>query len=196
MMAEPTPKRPSKKKIIMARSAELFRTRGYSATSMRDIADAVGIEAASLYNHISAKTDLLREIIFGIASHCNEHLEELRQSPKTPGEKIEELIRFHVRLMINRYDEYSVMTRDWNHLNETHLPEFARQRRSYVQQMEQIVSDGIASGEFKGNIDKKLAVMTLFSSLNWMPQWYDPSGKIDPQLGSQLADMLVNGLKK
>jgi hypothetical protein len=39
--------------------------------------------------------------------------------------------------------------------------------------------------------------MTLFSSLNWMPQWYDPSATIEPTaLGLQLADMLVNGLKK
>lgn len=194
-MAEPTPKRPSKKKIIMARSAELFRTRGYSATSMRDIADAVGIEAASLYNHISAKTDLLREIIFGIASHCNEHLEELQQSPKTPGEKIEELIRFHVRLMINRYDEYSVMTRDWNHLNETHLPEFARQRRSYVQQMEQIVSDGIASGEFK-NIIPYVAVLNILSAVMGLEFWHRSLKRhSDQEMENHIVAHLTLGLK-
>ena len=55
----------------------------------------------------------------------------------------------------------------------------------------------IYSGEFKENIDKKLAVMTLFSSLNWMPQWYDPKSNIVPEgLGQQLSDMLVMGLKK
>ena len=60
-----------------------------------------------------------------------------------------------------------------------------------------IIEEGTRTGEFKDTIDKKLAVMTLFSSLNWMPMWYDPASKIDPQnLGQQLADMLVNGLKK
>ncbi|MFY8037621.1 MAG: hypothetical protein ACOVMQ_10670 [Cyclobacteriaceae bacterium] len=39
--------------------------------------------------------------------------------------------------------------------------------------------------------------MTLFSSLNWMPMWYDPEGDVVPtDLGEQLSDMLVNGLKK
>jgi TetR/AcrR family transcriptional regulator, cholesterol catabolism regulator len=55
----------------------------------------------------------------------------------------------------------------------------------------------VKQGEFKDSIDRKLAVMTLFSSLNWMPMWYDPTSAIDPnELGKQLADMLVNGLKK
>ena len=60
-----------------------------------------------------------------------------------------------------------------------------------------MIEEGTRNGEFKETIDKKLAVMTLFSSLNWMPMWYDPYSKIDPQnLGQQLADMLVNGIRK
>lgn len=194
-MAETAPKRPNKKKLIVARSAELFRTRGYSATSMRDIADAVGVEAASLYNHIRAKTDLLREIIFGIANHCNEHLEELQQSPKTPGEKIEELIRFHVRLMINRYDEYSVMTHDWNHLTETHLHEFAQQRRNYVQQMESIVSAGIATGEFK-NIIPYVAVLNILSAVMGLEFWHRSLKRhTDTEMENHIVTHLTLGLK-
>jgi len=60
-----------------------------------------------------------------------------------------------------------------------------------------MIEEGVAKGEFKSSIDKKLAVMTLFSSLNWMPMWYDPDAAIEPEdLGRQLADMLVNGLRK
>ena len=60
-----------------------------------------------------------------------------------------------------------------------------------------MIEAGMESGEFKKSIDKKLAVMTLFSSLNWMPLWYDPNSAIEPAtLGKQLSDMLVNGLKQ
>ena len=68
---------------------------------------------------------------------------------------------------------------------------------NYINRFKDIIEEGIDSGEFKENIDKKLAVMTLFSSLNWMPLWYDTHNNIVPaDLGQQLADMLVNGLKK
>ena len=78
-----------------------------------------------------------------------------------------------------------------------HLFEWADHIPYYINRFKAIIEEGASKGEFKDSIDKKLAVMTLFSSLNWMPMWYDPASKIDPtQLGHQLADMLVNGLKK
>lgn len=189
------PKRTNKRKLIIARSAELFRTRGYSATSMRDIADAVGMEAASLYNHIKAKTDLLREIIFGIAGHCNEHLDTLQQSPKTPGEKIEEVIRFHVRLMVNRYDEYCVMTHDWNHLPEEQLQEFATQRRRYVQQLEEIVARGIATGEFR-NITPYVVVLNILSAVMGLEFWQRSLKRYsDKEMEDNIVLHLTGGLK-
>jgi hypothetical protein len=70
-------------------------------------------------------------------------------------------------------------------------------RINYINRFKAIIEAGVKSGEFKSNIDVKLAVMTLFSSFNWMPQWYEPGGVIDSlELGRQLNDMLVNGLKK
>jgi hypothetical protein len=70
-------------------------------------------------------------------------------------------------------------------------------RINYINRFKNIIQQGVERGEFKETIDRKLAVMTLFSSLNWMPLWYDPNSAIDPtELGKQLADMLVNGLKK
>jgi hypothetical protein len=83
------------------------------------------------------------------------------------------------------------------HLSQPFLRDFLLLRINYINRFKKIIEDGVKSGEFKDSIDRKLAVMTLFSSLNWMPMWYDPDGTIDPlQLGLQLADMLVNGLKK
>lgn len=194
-MADAVPKRTNKRKLIVARSAELFRTRGYSATSMRDIADAVGMEAASLYNHIKAKTDLLREIIFGIAGHCNEHLDTLQQSQKTPAEKIEEVIRFHVRLMVNRFDEYSVMTQDWNHLPDEMLQEFAGQRRKYVQQLEEIVARGIAAGEFK-NITPYVVVLNILSAVMGLEFWQRSLKKYsDKEMEDNIVLHLTGGLK-
>jgi hypothetical protein len=83
------------------------------------------------------------------------------------------------------------------HLSQPSLRDFLLLRINYINRFKTILEEGVAKGEFKNTIDKKLAVMTLFSSLNWMPMWYDPDAAIEPEaLGRQLADMLVNGLKQ
>jgi AcrR family transcriptional regulator len=78
----------------------MFREKGFPATSMRDLAEAVGLEAASLYNHIQSKSEILQEIIFQTANDCNVHLNNLVDNSITNNKKIESLIRFHVKMMI------------------------------------------------------------------------------------------------
>ena len=69
--------KPTKRDIILSTSAKLFRERGYSATSMRDIANAVGIKAASLYNHISSKQDILKDLLMHIANSFVDGITEI-----------------------------------------------------------------------------------------------------------------------
>ncbi|RYF93648.1 MAG: TetR/AcrR family transcriptional regulator, partial [Chitinophagaceae bacterium] len=63
----------TRKDVIIAKAARLFREKGYSASSMRDLAEEVGVEAASLYNHISSKAEILQEICFKVANKFMSH---------------------------------------------------------------------------------------------------------------------------
>ena len=63
-----TEKNGSRKDVIVRKAATLFREKGYKAASMRDLAEAVGVEAASLYNHIRSKSELLHELVFSVAN--------------------------------------------------------------------------------------------------------------------------------
>ena len=67
----------SKKEFILLKASAMFREKGFPATSMRDLAESVGIEAASLYNHIQSKSEILQEIVFRMANECNVHMENL-----------------------------------------------------------------------------------------------------------------------
>src|SRR6185436_5477573 len=107
-----TRKKASKKEFILKKAAQMFREKGFAATSMRDLAEAVGIEAASLYNHIQSKSEILQEIIFRTANDCNVHLDNLDNDNMSSLKKIESLIRFHVHMMLNRFDDYCVMIND------------------------------------------------------------------------------------
>ena len=187
----------SRKEQVIRRAAELFREKGYVASSMRDLAQKMGIEAASLYSHIRSKEEILQSLCFDMATEFRKSLEEVEKQNISASEKLRKGIIGHVQVMARDLTASAVFMNEHRHLSQPYLRDFLLLRINYINRFKAIIEDGMRSGEFKNNIDKKLAVMTLFSSLNWMPQWYDPASTIEPvALGLQLADMLVNGLKK
>lgn len=187
----------SRKEQVIRKAAELFREKGYAAASMRDLAQMLGIEAASLYSHIKSKEEILRTLCFDMAAEFRASLVEVEQQNVNASEKLRRGIIGHIQVMARDLTASAVFMNEHRHLSQPYLRDFLLLRINYINRFKKIIEDGMKSGEFKNTIDKKLAVMTLFSSLNWMPMWYDPVGTIEPvELGLQLADMLVNGLKK
>lgn len=187
----------SRKEQVIRSAAELFREKGYAASSMRDLAQKLGIEAASLYSHIKSKEEILQHLCFDMAAEFRKSLMEVEKKNVSASEKLKLGIIGHIQVMAKDLTASAVFMNEHRHLSQPFLREFLLLRINYINRFKTIIEEGARTGEFKDTIDKKLAVMTLFSSLNWMPMWYDPSSKIDPQnLGQQLADMLVNGLRK
>ncbi|MBX2915587.1 MAG: TetR family transcriptional regulator [Cyclobacteriaceae bacterium] len=187
----------SRKEQVIRSAAELFREKGYAASSMRDLAQKLGIEAASLYSHIKSKEEILQHLCFDMAAEFRKSLAEVEKKEVTASEKLKLGIIGHIQVMAKDLTASAVFMNEHRHLSQPYLRDFLLLRINYINRFKSIIEVGAKQGEFKDSIDKKLAVMTLFSSLNWMPMWYDPSSKIVPQdLGQQLADMLVNGLKK
>ncbi len=185
----------SRKEQVIRTAAELFKERGYAATSMRDLAHALGIEAASLYSHIKSKEEILQSLCFEMADLFRHSLAEVEQQDISYSLKLRKGILGHIEVMAKDLTASAVFMNEHRHLSDQHLKRFLLLRINYINRFKNIIEGGIASGEFQ-KLDTKLAVMTLFSSLNWMPNWYDPSGIIDPiELGNQLADMLIEGLK-
>lgn len=187
----------TRKEQVIRKAAELFREKGYAASSMRDLAQKLGIEAASLYSHIKSKEEILQSLCFDMATEFRKSLDEVERQKGPASEKLRRGIVGHIQVMAKDLTASAVFMNEHRHMSQPFLREFLLLRINYINRFKDIIEEGINSGEFKDSIDKKLAVMTLFSSLNWMPQWYDPHGNIVPiDLGQKLADMLVNGMKK
>ncbi|MFM7854300.1 MAG: TetR/AcrR family transcriptional regulator [Flammeovirgaceae bacterium] len=187
----------SRKEQVIRSAAQLFREKGYAASSMRDLAQKLGIEAASLYSHIKSKEEILQSLCFDMATEFRKSLKEVESKKASASEKLKLGIIGHIQVMAKDLVASAVFMNEHRHLSQPYLRDFLLLRINYINRFKDIIEEGINKGEFKENIDKKLAVMTLFSSLNWMPMWYDPHSNIIPSdIGQQLADMLVTGLKK
>jgi AcrR family transcriptional regulator len=187
----------SRKEQVIRSAAQLFREKGYAASSMRDLAQKLGIEAASLYSHIKSKEEILQSLCFDMATEFRRSLQEVESKKVSASEKLKLGIIGHIQVMAKDLVASAVFMNEHRHLSQPYLRDFLLLRINYINRFKDIIEEGINKGEFKENIDKKLAVMTLFSSLNWMPMWYDPHSNVMPaDIGQQLADMLVTGLKK
>jgi len=195
-MAKAQRKKASKKELIVQKAASMFREKGFPATSMRDLAESVGIEAASLYNHIQSKSEILQEIIFRISEDCYKNLDEFDNAGLTSLQKIESAIRFHIQMMIHRFEDYHVMINEWIHLEAQPLSDFITQRRNYVQRLEGFISDGIAAKEIKP-ILPYVAVLTILSAVRGLEFWHRSQKSYTPEeLEENMVAYLIGGLKR
>src|SRR5258705_12304136 len=194
-MAKAQRKKASKKDLIVQKAASMFREKGFPATSMRDLDESVGIEAASLYNHIQSKYEILQQIIFRISDDCNKHLAELDNAGLSNIQKIESVIRFHIQMMFNRFEDYHVMINEWIHLEQQPLAEFITQRRRYVQRLENFISEGIAANEIKP-ILPYVAVLTILSAVRGLEFWHRSQKNYSPaELEENMVTYLIGGLR-
>lgn len=189
-----TDKNISRKDVIVTKAATLFREKGFKAASMRDLAEAVGVEAASLYNHIKSKTELLHELCFSVANRFLQKIDEVEAEKITAIEKIEKLLRFHINEMIHHYEEVYVSDREWKHLADPYLSNFQNQRRIYRKRFAAIIETGICNQEVK-KIDAPTAVLIMLHAISGIESWHRSTQKISAaELEENMVTILVGGL--
>ena len=185
----------SRKEQIVLASAKLFREKGFEAASMRDIARALGIEAASLYSHIKSKDELLEIICFQMADRLLKAIDEVNDIYFNAEEKLRMAISNHVKIVTDDLDASSVFLREWRHLKPEKLKEFIPLRNKYEDGFTHILINGENENVFEA-ADKKFAVLTILSAVNWITEWYQPNGSKSPgEIAGHLSDFILTGLK-
>jgi len=189
-------KNSTKKEVIIEKASKLFREKGFGAASMRDLAEHVGVEAASLYNHIQSKAEILQTICFKVANEFMTNLEQVESSSQSTLKKMEAIIRLHIRMMLDQYEHIYIADHEWRHLPEPYLSNFLNQRRSYRKRLADIIEDGIARGEMK-HIDPYVAVLTILSAISGIDSCQLSSKSTRAEaLESNMVKYLIEGLKK
>ena len=184
----------TRKEVIVSKAATLFREKGFKAASMRDLAEAVGVEAASLYNHIKSKTEILHELCFSVANRFLHKIDEVEAENTSSINKIEKLLRFHINEMIHHYEEVYVSDREWKHLSDPYLSNFQNQRRIYRKRFAAIIETGIYHQEIK-KIDAPTAVLIMLHAISGIESWHRPTQKINAEeLEENMISILVGGL--
>lgn len=186
----------TKKEVITQKAAALFRNKGYSSTSMRELAETVGVEAPSLYNHIGSKCELLQSICFKVANDFTSYITQIINEPTTNSRKLEAIIRFHINTMHTYFNEVYVANHEWKLLPEPYLSNFLSQRRGYEKQLMDLIDAGIQAGELK-QTNPYVSVLTILSAVRGLEFWQHQKKNISIKvLEENMINHLLNGIIK
>jgi TetR/AcrR family transcriptional regulator, cholesterol catabolism regulator len=186
----------SPREAITDVAVKLFSEHGYTGTTMRDIATAVGMLPGSLYAHIDSKETLLVEIVqHGIERFLA--IDSLqRASNEPPTARMRMAIKAHVAEVAGNPERTLVVFHQWRYLSEPNRAEAAAMRRQYALTYTRIIDEGIQLGEFSAHLDTRIAVFGILGALNWTPEWYSTEGPYSAdEIGNRLADFLISGLQ-
>ncbi|MBP94050.1 MAG: TetR family transcriptional regulator [Flavobacteriaceae bacterium] len=185
----------TRKEEIIKTAAKLFKEKGYSAVTMRDIATAMGIKAASLYNHISSKQEILKDIIISLAEAFTEGMQQIKSSHISTIQKVQAVIKLHVDITAKNTYGMASLNNDWMHL-EGERGYYLALRNGYEADFRSILDEGMRQNEIcNGNVE--IILFSILSTLRSLYLWIPKKEDVSPQeLSDNLSSILISGINK
>ena len=180
---------------IYETAARLFYEKGYTRTSLQDLANAVGLQKGSLYHYIASKEDLL----FGITEYAHNFflvlVNSIDEHDLSPLAKIERTVRVHAEFAAAHFHVSAAFYNDRSALSPERQQRVIRTRAAYEAKLRQLVRDGQAVGEVATDLDPRMAVFGILGMINWINHWYRPGSTMSPQeIARVFATMCVRTL--
>ncbi len=156
---------------------ELFMTKGFAATSVREIAKAAGITSASLYHYMPSKDDLLVTVTLQATRLLADPGRKINESGGSPDERLAALIRLHVIEHARGRRLWEVADEDWRQLSRPKREPVVALRDEYQSFWERALREGRDQGLFRFR-DLKLTTFAILSMCSDVYKWFSPGGRL------------------
>ena len=159
---------------LIRAAGRLFVDKGFDATTIRDIADAVGMRSGSPFYHFKSKQDMLKAVMIEGLTAALEAQQAALAGLKEPEEKFRALVQSHLRIILEDHTEFPVLLYEWRALSEESRAEVIAVKDRYEAVWQPVLRELKKAGRIAD--DGKVARLLLFGALNWVVQWYRPGG--------------------
>ena len=188
-----------KRDHLLARAAALFAEKGYEATSLRDVSQAVGVSLAGLYHYFTSKEDLLYQVQYRTFASLLEAQEKVAGLPGSAEERFRRLVIGHLGFFTSHPNELKACTYELESLKGGLYSTVEGLRRRYYHLFTMVVAElkhGVVNGAPETR-ESRHATLFIFGMLNWIFMWYDPArhGPVE-RIGEEMLDLLLNGLRR
>ena len=179
---------------ILDAAAQVFRQKGFNGASMQDIAEAVNLQKASLYHHVSSKQEILLALLDRALGMLTEHIAGITAQDLPADQKLRQMIRAYLVALSDNSDLSSVLLFEHRSLDKKSHARHVPQRDKFEALWRDAINEGVRSDVF-ACADTGLAIRALMGMMNWTLTWYRPDGgKPIEVIADEYADLIFNGL--
>lgn len=190
----PSPRRRAPQ--IIEAAARVFAQRGFHGATTQDIADVLGIRQASLYYYFPSKEGALELVCLqGVAGYF-EVAKAIAAGPGAAADKLARLIRSHLAPLADRSDFVRVFLNERQHLPTESRRRVGKWSRGLERVFEDVLKEGVRRGEFRANLDTRLAVLGILGMTNTVANWYRKEEAPIERISGEFARLIVDGVRK
>lgn len=190
-LANDNPRRERVLNEILDRAAELFAQKGFDATTLGDIADAMDMTRPALYYYIRNKDDLLAALVKGLTQAIAADLTSIRRKRGlTPEDKLRDAVRHVVTEIAHKSARFRLLDRSEASLPERVAEVHLEAKRRVLVELTALVENGIRSGAFRP-VDPRTAAFAIVGSCNWVAWWYREDYGSVGTIADQFSQMAV-----
>jgi AcrR family transcriptional regulator len=174
--------------------AQLFRDRGFDATSVSEIARTLGLTKAGLYHHFESKEALLSEIMmFGLDKVRDEVILPVRII-RDPEERLRQLITRHARITTRGHGAVAHLQDEIRALPAAARKQIEHRMRVYFDLVRDTLDELHAAGRLT-QVDRTVATFCLIGMILWLPRWFRQDGRLtQDQVAENIANLALGGL--
>jgi len=181
---------------ILEAAAQVFRQKGFHGASMKDIANAVSLQKASLYHHVSSKQEILFSILDSALELLLERISSITTQDISPDKKLQSMMREYLHILVENQDLAAVLLFEHRSLERKQHARHVPNRDKFELLWKDVIADGVKGRIFKCE-DPALATRALLGIMNWTMTWYSLDGPLTiDQIADQYSNLLLNGLLK
>lgn len=181
---------------ILEAAAQVFRQKGYHGASMSDIAEAVSLQKASLYHHVSSKQEILLELLDRALELLLERISGITRQNISADEKLHRMIREYLQILVENIDLASVLLFEHRSLERRQRTRHIPNRDKFESLWKDVITEGVDKKIFTC-ANPAVATRALLGILNWTITWYRPDGELSiEQIADHYSNLLLNGLIK
>jgi AcrR family transcriptional regulator len=179
---------------IIEAAARVFAERGFHGATTQDIADVLGIRQASLYYYFSSKEAALELVCLKGVEGFFEAGKKIAAAPGTAGERLTLLIKSHLSPLIDRSDFVRVFLNERQHLPTESRRRIGRWSRGLERLFEDIIKEGAGNGEFRANLDTRLATLAILGMCNAASNWQHKENFDVNRISTEFAHLVIDGM--
>ena len=195
MLPEDEPEPSPRLREIYDAAARIFHEKGYQATSIQDVADAVGILKGSLYYYINSKQDLLFRIIDEVHRESLRSLAEWQSIDGDALVKLRAFVEGHLTSNVRNLVKIGVFFHDFRSLDGEHRERIVKERDLYDSFLRDLLVQGQKEGVVDDRVDPKMVSMAILGMLNWIYQWWRDDGANTPeQVAREFSNLVLVGI--